>query len=206
MYESPTIDRLMAMKSVEYAHFSAVGTWVAKRKPCITCGWHWQDYGPPLQVQWEQSGEVIGDFSWDGPFGYIFVVKEHVAESLRAMQFDCRFLPVEYVKPKRKRNTVQFPYEGLKLLWGQCSIGLEPDLAASGVKLECSCSVCGDTRYTFRNNGIYIPRKNWSGQKIFRITTNGRSCATFVSEEGRQLIKRASFSNVSFYEAGQIVE
>jgi hypothetical protein len=204
MYENPTADRLVAIKSVPFAHFSVLGTWADEREPCKVCGWHWQTLVAPLLLQWEPSTDVIGDFSWDGPFGYTFVVKAHVAHALKAIQFECYFHPVEYVKPERKRKTVQFPDQGPRLFWVQCSTRLELDPAASGVKLESSCSACGDVRYTFRNNGILIPASAWSGQRLFRITTNGRSDATFVTQEGRRLIENAGLSNISFSEAGQI--
>jgi hypothetical protein len=206
MYENPTADRLVEMRSVEYAHFSALGTWEYEREPCKICGWHWQTIVPPLLVQWEPSTDVTGDVSWDGPFGYTFVVRQQVAKALNAMHFDCSFLPVEYVKPERKRNTVPFPYRGPRLLWGRCSASVELDMAASAVTLESSCSACGDVRYTFRNKGIVIRPTSWKGQKMFRITTNGRSGATFVTEEARRLLEGARFSNISFSEAGQILQ
>lgn len=207
MYENPTADRLVRMKSVAFAHFSALGTWADERVPCKICGWHWQTIVPPLLVQWEPSTDVIGDFSWDGPFGYTFVVKESVAESLRAMHFECDFLPVSFMSPERKRNArcVPYPYTGPKLLWGECGTFVDLDQEASHVELTSSCPACGDVRYTFRNSGIVIRREKWGGQRMFRITTNGRSAATFVSEEGLQLILDAGFSNVAFSEAGEIV-
>jgi hypothetical protein len=39
---------------------------------------------------------------------------------------------------------------------------------------------------------------------MFRITTNGQSTATFVTEEGRQMIEREEFTNIAFSEVGQI--
>jgi len=204
MYENPTTERLAAMKTVAYAHFSVVGTWAYRREPCNVCGYYWQEIVPPLLVQWEPSTHVIGDFSWDGPFGDKFVVKNHVSDALNAMQFECGFLPVEYVEPERKRNTVPFPYEGPHLLWGQCSAIVDLDMEASGVELLSSCSACGDVRYTFRKDGITIRNRKWNGQKMFRISTNGPAL-TFVPEDGRRMIEEAGFSNIAFSEAGEIV-
>lgn len=205
MYENPTADRLAEMKMAAFAHFSVVGTWANEREPCNACHWHWQTLVPPLVVQWEPSADHVGDFSWDGPFGQTFVVKEDVAEHLKAMQFQCIFFPVTYVEPERKRRTVSFPYEGPRLLWCECSLKLELDMAASGVRLENSCTVCGNVNYTFKNSGIVIRRSSWNGQGMFRIATNGRSDATFVTAEGRRFIENAGFSNVRFSEAGEIV-
>jgi len=206
MYENPTSDRLIGMKSAPFTHFSAVGTWANEKEPCQTCNWHWQRIVSPLVVQWEPSTDLIGDFSWDGPFGHTFVVKESVAERLKTTQFECSFYPVEYVKPERDRSTVQFPYEGEKLLWCECSAKLDVDMTASGIRLESSCPACGDVRYTFKRKGIVIRRSNWNDHKMFRIATNGRSDATFVTDEGRRFIENASFSNIQFSEAGEIVE
>ncbi len=191
---------------VRFAFFSAVGTWTNEREPCEVCGWHWQKKVPPLLVQWEPSSDVIGDFSWDGPYGYSFVVKEPVAAALAAMGFECQFFPVEYVKPERAARTVPFPYSGPKLLWGQCTQEVGLDMEASGVEQSSSCEVCGDSRYTFRFEGIVIRREMWGRQKMFRIGTNGRSAATFVTEEGRRLLEDKGFSNLPFLAAGEILE
>jgi hypothetical protein len=197
-----TVDRLAVMKSVGFAHFSAIGTWVDERHPCESCEWHWQTLSPPLLVQWEPSTDQIGDFSWDG--GYVFVVKGSVAKRLAALRFECQCLAVDYVKPERKRNTVAFPYVGPKLFWGECKATLDLNMKASKVKCESACAECGDMRYTFRYKNIAIRRKAWRGQKMFRITTNGRSSATFVTEEGRLLLENEAFTNIGFSLAGNI--
>jgi hypothetical protein len=205
MYENPTIDRLAELKSVRFAHFAAVGTWVDERQACESCGWHWQKLAPPLLVQWEPSSDEIGDFSWDGPFGYVFVVKDSVAKRLTDLRFECQYLAVDFVKPERKRKTIAFPYAGPKLVWGECSATLDLDLQASKVKRESSCSECGDVSYTFRYKDIEIQRRAWAGQRMFRITTNGRSSATFVTEEGRRVLEDEAFTNIGFSHAGKIV-
>ncbi len=100
MFMNPTADQIVRIKEVAFAHFSAVGTWVDERAPCKACGWHWQTIVSPLRVQWEPSTDKIGDFSWDGPFGYTFIVKSDIAEALKAMQMECDFFPVEFVPPE----------------------------------------------------------------------------------------------------------
>jgi hypothetical protein len=208
MYENPTTERLMVMKAAAFAYFSAIGTWASIREPCKACGWHWQVYSPPLLMQWERSTDLIGDFSWDGPFGYLYVVRENVATKLHEMQFDCSFLPTEYVPLKRKLNMRQrtwYPHESPNLLWGVCDTFVDLDMKLSSVELISSCSVCGAQRFTFRNNGIVIRRRNWRGNMMFRVTTNSNSLATFVTEQGRKLIQKADLSNVAFSEAGEII-
>jgi hypothetical protein len=200
-----TLEEYMAPS---FACFSAVGTWIDEREECEACGWHWQRIAPPLLVQWAPSSDVIGDFSWDGPFGYVFVVKHRVVRFMKANGFGARFLPVKVVPPTSKRKTkiVPFPYTGPKLTWCECNTFVNLDMRASKVALESSCPVCGDVRYTFRFKGIVIRRKEWHGEKMFRITTNGRSAATFVTEEGRRLLEDQGFTNLAFSEAGEIVK
>jgi hypothetical protein len=205
MYANPNVERLAAMKTAPFAHFSAVGTWAYRREPCQVCTYYWQTKVPPLLVQWEPSSAEIGDFSWDGPFGLSFIVKNRVAKALKALRFECRFLPVEYVKPKRRRYVVQFPYEGPKLLWGQCSAVVELDKKPSRVKQLSSCPACGDVRHTILLKGITISRRMWNGEKMFTIATNGPEMM-FVTEEGRRMIEKAGFSNIAFSEAGQILD
>ena len=193
------------MKSIDFACFSALGTWASQREPCSSCGWHWEIKVPPLLVQWERSNEIIGDFSWDGPFGYTCIVKREVADMIRASQQTCRFMPIDFLKPDHKRNTVPFPCKGPLLSWLQCSAMIELDKEASGVKLESSCPACGDVRYTFRSSEIVIRSSQWGGEEMFRIASNGMSDATFVTEGGRRMIEERGFSNIEFTEAGEIV-
>ena len=194
------------VSEVRFAFFSALGTWKAKRAPCEACGWHWEYRASPFQVRWEPGSDVIGDFSWDGPYGYAFVVKEEVGAALQKKGFTLDLLPVEYVKPKARRGMkcVPYPYAGPKLWWAECNAFVNLDLQASGVALESSCAECGNVRHTFRYKDIVINRREWHGEKMFRIKTNGRSRATFVSEEGFQEIQQAGFTNVAFSEAGEI--
>lgn len=208
MFDKLSLEEFVGMKTAPFASFKAVGTWRDEREPCRACGWHWQGVAPPLLVEWEPSSDIIGDFSWDGPFGYVFVVQDRVVKFLKATAFGCPFLPVEVVRPssKRKDRIVPFPYQGPNLTWCWCDIFVDLDQQASQVKLESSCLVCGDVRYTFRNKGIVIRRQKWNGEKMFRITTNGRSAATFVSEEGKALLANEGFSNLGFAEAGEILD
>jgi hypothetical protein len=207
MYENPTTDGLLAMKSVAYAYFSVLGKWVSKRDPCNACGWHWQELGPPLLIGWEPSADVLGDFSWNGPFGYTFLVKEHAAARLRDMQVACDYFPVEYTAPIRAGSAkcVAIPYVGPQLTGALCQSFVELDMHASEVTKTKSCSVCGWLKYSFRYDGIVIRERDWHGENMFRITTNGRSEATFVTEHGREMIEREQLTNIAFSEAGEIM-
>lgn len=211
MYAKATAAQLVAIDIdvASFAHFSALGTWSKSKGLCPGCQASSQDYIEPLLVQWEPSSDVIGDFSWDGPYGYLSIVTEPVAGFLRQHAFECMFLDVEYVAPEKPRGRskcVPYPYTGPKQFWVKSKTFLDLDLDASNVVLEEDCPLCGRQDYTFRYEGIVIPRSNWHGEKMFRIRTNGRSLATFVTEEGRQLIEGEKFSNVAFRPAGVIRE
>ena len=200
------IDSFLATP-VKFAGFSPVGTWVDDGTRCDVCHWHGQTRGEPLLVEWEPSSDVIGDFSWEHPYGFIFVVTDRVAEFLKVHQFECDLLQVEYVPPhsRRKRGIVPYPYDGPKQWWVECNCFVDLDQKASGVKVETCCEACGRIEYTFRYKGIVIRKRDWRRQKMFRMTTNGRSKATFVTEEGRMLLEMAGFTNMMFSEAGEIV-
>lgn len=205
MYSDPTVSGILAKKAKGFAHFSAVGPWISERPACKACGWHWQDYGVPLEVQWEVSSDIIGDFSWDGPFGTLFLIKKTLVPELRAIGFDCKFHSVSFVDHRRKKNIVPYPYDGPVLVWGVCNTFLDLDMRASDVKKEIDCKECGYSRFTVRIDGITVRKRNWSGECMFRIRSNGASLVTFVTEEGRALIEQGGFTNIGFTEAGELV-
>jgi len=210
MHDKADTDELIKSDVLgSFAHFSALGTWAGPDGMCNTCQQHWKDYAEPLLVQWEPSTDVIGDFSWDGPWGYLFLITEPVIAFFQEHNFDCEFLDVEYVepeKPSKRYKCVRYPYVGPKQFWGRCDAFVDLDLEASGIEVPKPCPECGTKDYAFRYEGIIIPRSHWHGEKMFRITTNGKSKATFVTEEGRRLIEEAGFSNVAFRRAGEILE
>lgn len=208
MHDKANTDELIESSVLGlFAHFSALGTWVGSDGLCDHCQNHSKNYAEPLLVQWEPSTDVIGDFSWDGPWGYVFVATQPVVEFFQQHGFECNFLGVEYVEPEvsKRYKGVPYPYAGPRLFWGRCETFVDLDLAASGVEVTEACPLCGVRDYTFKYEGIVIPRSNWQGEKMFRITSNSKSEATFVTEEGRRLIEGAGFTNVAFRPAGKIV-
>lgn len=206
--DCPNPERITAPGAPRFAFFAAVGTWSpSTAKLCKTCGDPGQNLVEPLLVEWEPSSDVIGDFSWDGPFGYVFIAKRPVAEFMKRNRFGYDCLRVDYPKPelaRRRRLCVSSPYSGSELVWIECNVYLELDKQQSIVKLESQCATCGAIRHTFRYKGITIRGQDWHGEKMFRIRTNGKSAATFVTEEGRELLEREKFTNIAFSEAGEI--
>ncbi len=204
-YENPTVDSVAAEKS-PFADFSAVGTWVDDGSRCDACGWHGQSLCEPLLVQWEAGRNKIGDFSWDGPFGYMSIVTNDVAMFFREHNYDCVFRTVEYVAPEPSVSSVKvpYPYVGPQQLWMESKRFVQLDRDASNVSIKLSCHKCGRVKYTFSNRRIVVRNADWKGEKLFRLSENGRSFATFVTEESRREIERQTFSNVSFTLAGEI--
>ncbi len=205
-HENATADRVRQIES-KFADFSAVGTWVDDGSRCDACGWHGQSLSEPLLVQWEPGVDAVGDFSWDGPFGYVALITDRVVAFFHTHDFRCDLLSVKYVPPEPCGNEfVSYPYTGPKQHWVKCTSIVDLDTDGSKVEVKLSCGECGRVKYTFRNQGIVIPKRNWHGEKIFRITTNGRSLATFVTEEARCEIEENAFTNIAFSLAGEIVD
>ncbi len=193
---------------VEYAYFSAIGTW-SKGFNC-ECGEHNQDLIPPLLVQWERSSSQIADFSYNGIFEYTFITQLHVARFMQEHGFECEFYPVEYVAPtsKAKKDIVPYPYAGPQQYWVECETYLDLDKQASGVLLQKPpCSICGHpARYSWFYNRNIFSKSSWHGEKMFRIGNIGKSSATFVTQEGLDLLLSQNYSNLLYLEAGEIVD
>jgi len=206
-HENPTTDRVSSLKS-SFADFSAVGTWVDDGSRCDACGWHGQSLRQPLLVEWEAGEDEIGDFSWDGPFGYISVVTRNVANFFRDYDYACAFHSVEYVAAQHAVGSpsAPYPYEGPKQLWLESTRFVHLDLDASNVSIKLSCDKCGRVKYSFCKQGIAVPKANWNGEKMFRLAENGPSFATFVTDLARREIEAQGFSNISFTLAGKIVD
>jgi hypothetical protein len=207
MYQNPTVDSVMAHPK-DYAHFSGIGTWIDDGSKCDDCGWHGQSLSEPLLLEWEKGSDNIGDFSWEGPFGYLTVVTKKQANWLKKQKFGCRFLRVQVVEPEKvskRARQVKFPYGGPEIFWLVCNKFVDLNKSASGVKLETSCEVCGWTAFTFKYKDIVINKNSWHGELMFRITTNRNSKATFVTEKGKELIEAKGCTNISFSPAGEIV-
>lgn len=206
-HQNPTTDSISAVKS-SFADFSAVGTWVDDGSRCDACGWHGQSLREPLLVEWEVGQDQIGDFSWDGPFGYLGLVTKNVVNFFRDYGYSCVFHPVEYVVAQHAAGSPRVPctHEGPKQLWLESTHFVHLDTVASDVSVKLSCDKCGRVKYSFCNQGIIVPKANWNGEKIFRLTENGPSFATFVTDEARSEIEAQGFSNISFTLAGKIMD
>jgi|LAHU01.1.fsa_nt_gb hypothetical protein len=99
----------------DYARFSHVGTWTPG-SVCSGCGLCSAELTEPLQIEWNDGTERIGDFSW---CGYHCVVINRVRGVLTDASFECEFGRVEVLPPsgKRRMPRVPYPYSGPTLSW-----------------------------------------------------------------------------------------
>jgi len=208
MHSNLSFDNLMTLGKISYAYYSVVGPWISERPVCKACGWHWSNYGNPLQIQWDISTDQIGDFSWHGPFGVCpALIRKSLVRKFRTFGFECSYKKVTYIDHKRKRNIVPYPYSGPELVSFVPRHDVEIDMKASGVKLESHCDECGYEVYTPKTEGLVIRKKKWHGELIFYLAGDSeQGSLIYVTEEGRALIEQAGFTNIGFTEAGEIVK
>jgi len=186
----------------EYARFSHVGTWTDDRV-CDACGEPTSRLVEPLQVEWDEGADRIGDFSW---CGYHCVVLDTVKAFLEENAFEARFGRTEVIPPSEgaTRPRVPFPYHGPRISWLIPTTRLKIDEKKSGVRLTSDCSKCRQRRYTFKRDGLVLSAESWAGEKLFIIEQFGRSRATFVTERGLSMLESARFSNLAPRLAGRI--
>ena len=189
-------------KPAEFARFSHVGTWTDD-SICAVCGEPSSRLIEPLQIEWNEGTDRVGDFSWGG---YHCVVIDAVQTFLAANTFEAKFGRVEVVPPTESptRPRVSFPYHGPRLSWLMPSARLKLDEGRSGMRLLSDCSHCGKKRHTFRTHGLVLSKTAWAGEKMFLIEQFGRSRATFLTEVALDELTLAGFSNLSPKLAGQI--
>jgi hypothetical protein len=186
----------------EFARFSHLGTW-ADDGICQVCGVPTSRLIEPLQIEWDEGTERIGDFSWGG---YTCVVVDAVKSFLEANNYGTAFGRVKVMAPVEPtvRPRVPFPYRGPHLSWLMPTrqLGIDPD--RSGVRLKSDCSACGQRRYTFKRDGLVLPKWSWKGEKLFLVEQFAQSGAAFITEDGLAMLAGAGFSNLCPRIAGLI--
>lgn len=189
-------------KPAEFARFSSVGTWT-NDQVCPSCGEPMAHLIEPLQIEWDEGTDRIGDFSWGG---YHCVVIDAVRSFLESQAFEVNFGIVRVIQPTERATCprVLFPYEGPDLSWLTPMARLKLDEERSGVRMLSDCSACGQRRYSFKRDGLVLPRAAWKGEKLFLIDQFARSRATFLTEEALTMLKREGFSNLCPRPAGRI--
>lgn len=190
--------------SALFASFACVGTWSDDRI-CSVCGEASARLSEPLQIEWDDGTDQIGDFSWGG---YNCVVRDAARSFLESHAFELKFGEVQVVAPteRTRRPRVEFPYRGPTLSWPTPLSRLRLDEERSGVQLLSDCLSCGQRRYTFRRDGIAFRRSTWKGEKIFLVEQFRRSSAMFLTEEGVAALLQGGFSNLSPRLAGEIID
>jgi hypothetical protein len=189
-------------RPANFARYSHVGTW-AEDFVCDACGEPTSRLVEPLQIEWDNGTDRIGDFSW---CGYEAVVVDAVRAFLEGNAFEARFGAVEVIQPTGRavRKRVAFPYRGPHLTWLMPTVRLPIDESKSGVHLKSDCSICTQRRYTFKREGLVVAQDVWRGEKLFRVQQFRRSSATFISEEGLSLLESKKFLNLCPRPAGHI--
>lgn len=185
-----------------FARFSILGTWVDDRI-CGNCGEPTSRLIEPLQVEWDEGTDKIGDFSWSG---YHCIVVEAVRTFLVSNEFEAEFGQVKVMEPTEiaSRPRVPFPYDGPPLSWLKPTASLKVDVHKSGIRLLSDCSSCSQKRYTFKREGLVFPKTSWQGESIFTVEQFSRSRATFITENALKQLTNAEFSNLCPRVAGRI--
>lgn len=198
-----------------YARAVRVGTWklTGDEGLCKVCQRSLEERVPPLVIEWLPGSAEIADFTWPGILSDLMVT-QRVRAVLETRDKKLRFLPVEMkqeprvrrpVNPKRGKPRVWLPYEGPPLwdLWVDDLLPL--NLEASGFRLQQVCTGCGYPTYDkppIERRWLVVNGKGWSNSLFFRIKE--LPSPFFTTEEGKDLMERNAFTNVSFVERGHI--
>jgi hypothetical protein len=190
----------------EHAECGIVGTWV-NDDLCPACEHSLARRTEPFLVEWEPGSDVIGDFSWNRG-DYKAIVVARVKDYLMKANFECDFGEVRVVPPTapggRRKRRVPFPYRGPTLYCVLPREQVRLNEKASRVRLEVDCPTCKQAWYTFRREHLVVDAAAWSGQKMFQIVQFAPSAATFVTQDGLDLLLSKGFTNIGHSEAGII--
>jgi hypothetical protein len=191
------------MRPGTHPMFGHVGTW-SVGGICKSCGRGTSVLVEPLLVEWDSGSLDLGDFSW---CSYTAIVLDRLKSWLIKNNFEVQFGKVEVVKPKLPKYRmprIAFPYTGPDLHWLICETFVRLDEKASGIEPVPDCPVCGQKQTKFTREGIFIPKSNWNGEKIFQIEQNRKSSAKFITEEALELMRTQAFTNYLVTPAGRI--
>jgi hypothetical protein len=198
-----------------YAWAGCRGTWPQRPTgcPCPECSAVDLRRLDPLIIEWEPGSDQIGDFTWPS-FG--LVVTQRVREAFEGKFRGFEFGSVEMRQdPKVKRPVrvtkrtvprVWLPYEG-PTLWDLRApkvCGL--DLSRSNLTIRRICGTCSRIYYDHPHD-IYrrytVDRSTWNGEHAFQLR---ESPVLHVTEEVKQLIETQGFTNVRFWDSGEILD
>jgi hypothetical protein len=186
----------------KFASFSHIGTW-SDGSVCKVCSEITSRLVEPLQIQWDDGTEQIGDFSW---CGYTAIVLDPVRKFLNKNKFNVVYGKVDVVRPTHntKRPRVQFPYNGPNLSWLIPKRQILLDEKQSDVHITSDCRACGEVRYNFKQDGVVISKSSWDGEQMFLIKQFMPSAAKFITEDGLAMLNKVGFTNLKPRLAGEI--
>ena len=201
--------------SYDFAYASRRGTWYPKGgKICSECGASRQKRVSPLILEWEPGSDVIGDFVWPG-FDDELVVTQKVKDDFEGHFREIEFSSVEFwqnpkqkqpiKKTRRSKPRVWLPYMG-PILWDVRPVKwCHLDLLLSNVIVTKKCSTCGAIFHkvpTTPRRHLVVDLATWAGEDLFRLYESPRFF--FCTEQVKEFVEQAGFSNVSFLEDGII--
>lgn len=181
-------------------------------------------------IAWEPGSDKIGDFTWPG-FDSEVVVTDAVIDELRPFSgFESGAVEVvEDVDSSKKRGTcVDLPYSRPRVheLWVTASVNLDRDRSAA--ELEHACPTCAAERWELYgverwdshfdhdmkqlvrmrterlpDAGVFVRETQLGGVDVFRVREF--PAWVFCTDSVREVVRKASFSNVSFLEMGETI-
>jgi Protein of unknown function (Gmx_para_CXXCG) len=210
--------KLFHFRDPQFYYFAQAircGTWHPQGiKICPECNTSRQKRISPLIIEWEPGSDVIGDFVWPG-LGSELVISQKVREVFEGKYREIKFEPIEFWQnPRLKRPMnithrskprVWLPYSGPSLWDVIPTSWCHLDLHRSNVSLDRVCSTCGKTIYTRPSSDqrfLIVDTATWNGEDIFRVYEY--SSAIYCTEQVKEFIENAGFTNVSFLEDGLI--
>ena len=197
----------------KYAQATRRGTWYPqKSKICPECFTARQKRVSPLLIEWEPGSDMIGDFVWPA-FNDDLVVSQRVREFFQDRFSGIEFGAVEFWQEKklkqpkkmtcRSKPRVWLPYSGPQL-WDLIPTSwCHLDHPKSNVTITKACSTCGKILYrvpTAPHRYLVVDLSTWEGYDIFRIYEN--SGLIFCTEQVKEIVEQAGFTNVGFFEDG----
>ena len=185
-----------------FASFLHVGTW-REGQICEVCGRDTSEMIEPLLVEWEAGSEQVGDFSW---CSYTCVVTERVRKFAEAQGWNCDFLDVKIVPPKRKnrRRVGLWPYNGPRLFWMVAKTQLSLNESESKLRGTKECRACKKPNFVFKKKNLRLDEQSWLKAKVFSLKQFSRTGITYLTENGKNDLLRAGFTNFRFVHAGEV--
>lgn len=194
----------------KFARAFTLGTWEPKdAKLCQECGHGTEKRVPPLIIEWQDSTDLVGDFTFPGMDDEM-VVTDRIRRELLSQKFGpITFRPLRmHQKPKSKQSgrtkRVLLPYKGESLWELQPHVWASLNLERSKVKFKGKCGTCGFHHYKLPRSlkKFFVTSATRKNSRIFRIRELPNWF--FCTEEVKTFVESQGCTNVSFELMGEI--